>query len=269
MNKYIRQFQQMIETPPQVISMDDLNRKGKPKKRKQRNEKQQSRAEAVVSALSVVNAMTLTGEYVTGDVSEQEKADVIEFVEWFLHQYDDDRVMGAIKENWPWGPRVFRLYNGMKQEQTMIDAENAWNILSRSEQKQAEALADIIWSHRTYRKISITYNDDSVWKNEIPKTVPKNQLNDCKDTIRLMIGDFMYNGGAMIYRRGAKEKGKYIVCGFVAGMRNGKHEILSYPIDDLREACETMPDGSRQVWDDDIYDVIELPKEEPLFRVVK
>lgn len=261
-NRYIAGFLKGLNNVPMEIGAN-----GKIEKRKS----PRTEAERVVGALSIVNAISLTVGFEDGNATEEDGAEVEEFVEWFYDLYgENDVILSAIDKNWPDEARIFRLNRQIVTAQLAAEMRESWDSLQESEQEKAEAVTSLIWSHRVDREIMVTVSENDSYTMVFPKVIAKKELEAARNMLLFAVGDFMYRGGVMLYRKSTGTK-KDKVYGFMSQELKGKRTVVSYPVEKLRIACETMPDGSRHVWEDDDYDVIELPweKSRSQFRLVK
>ena len=198
--------------------------------------KKDNSTENIISFLSVTNAR-LIGQSASG-ISEKLENEVLDFVQYFMENYYL-KTESDIYANWPNGPFVFRLADEIIERNTLQNCEMAYASLSDKQKKDADALVEKIFSIRANRYVSFV-NEETVLELEIPRTIPRYELDFHKAQLKFICCIMLLNGGAMTVRA-IRNRNHTEIFG-VRAQKGGLWEPVSK--ESMIRAHTTMPDGS-------------------------
>lgn len=156
---------------------------------------------SIVGSLSMINAYTIG---ISQNLLFDDALDIINFYDWFFKEYEDnEKVFEEIYDNWgEEGPRIFRLANyfiEMKNEAYLFDLyENYDNNIKNC----IDSLYNFILNIRETRLLTFSYNKQEIGDDylDIPKVIRKNDLDDYKKELKLLIIKFVDLGGSFVLR---------------------------------------------------------------------
>lgn len=225
-NKYIMGFEEALNIEPVVI------------RGKQNNKNSRTEEEKALSALSVVNSMTLCGEYLQNDgISKEEEKRVLEFMAYFIKKYgNNEKLFKMIKRNWPDGPRIFRIYNSIldthegRFQEEMLELRRKAGKAALAEIKP---FSNYICSHKKDR--FITYLESNLEPHEY-SFKENDQDPKVQEFIEAIFLHAKRYGGIITYRR-VEDSDCHVVC--TARCTNGK--ISSVSKREIRESMKNAP----------------------------
>ena len=195
-----------------------------------------SSTENIISFLSITNAR-LIGQSAAG-ISEKLENEVLDFVQYFMENYYL-KTESDIYANWPNGPFVFRLADEIIERNTFQNCEIAYADLSNRQKKDVNTLFDKIFNIRAARHISFV-DGQSIIELEIPRTIPRCELDFHKAQLKFLCCLLLLNGGAMTIRA-IRNQNHTEIFG-VRAQKGGLWEPVSK--ESMIRAHTTMPDGS-------------------------
>lgn len=175
----------------------------------------------MMSAVALINSqLLLLATKNPEDIPEEKQEEIIE-----VYHYAVDRMMTStsneekILENW-FGdyPLLFRMGDTFVIRKEIKEMENYVSNLSKGKQDLFQKIVDKIWNTR--KKRTLVVDDDLI---KIPKTIPKEYLEENKNLIRVLVSHFFKYGCVLIFSQEDKEK---IVKMGMKKSKNGKIEII-------------------------------------------
>lgn len=171
-----------------------------------------------------------------------------EFLLSFMDEYGrNNKVMLAIEDNWgEAGPRIFRM--GAYALENSKEFPRGDNVpLTEKQAAMRDQLVDYIFDQNTCRTVTFLVNNpDGGFANQqlqFPEDISKKDMPSAREVAGDWIGYTLMFSGAIILRlHDIGRNGKDILNGFTVT----EDAIIPLPAQQLQEAQETMPDGTRR-----------------------
>lgn len=160
--------------------------------------KKSDKPENIISFLSVTNARLLA-KIGTNQVDEDLKKEIIEFYNFFMENYEAE-TRKARKNNWPNDALVLRMGSEFAYEDYQNNIKNKIDSFPSDILQEAEILNDIIFGFRKDKILTLNHNTEHIESLSIPRTIPREYLNDSKETVLLHICELIDTGGSIVVR---------------------------------------------------------------------
>lgn len=191
----------------------------------------------VCMRLSILEAYT--DEFSKEEIYENRNK-FISFYEYFCDNFEEINDMLDESENYP-----FVLYLGeyYLEEEEMETVREEFETLPDKVKKNAETLIEYIWNIRERRWISLC-TDDSLQTLDLYKNIRKDEINSRKESLNHLIKKAVLSDSAGLMFRYVKDKKKKET--YINGFKFEDGNIEKLEINDLIDAMELQPDGSRE-----------------------
>lgn len=190
----------------------------------------------IIDFLSIMNARLLGQKSIPGPLA----AEIVEFAEYFDENFYD-LMFDDMMDQWGQDPLILRLAGSIMHEQYCIERKDFIESASDFIKKEAQTLADTLFSIREERELAFVYDlDDETIAGTyfLPKRIPKNELQDAKEELLYICTVIVGYAGAITVRLTKKEHME------VFGVRVFPNHIWS-PVgkEEMRKASLITPDG--------------------------
>lgn len=152
----------------------------------------------IISFISVMNAKILV-QIRDNDVPEKLRNEILEFYYYFIKNYEQKTRKVRIN-NWPNDALILRMGATFAREDYLASVKEEIEKFSSDVRREAESLLDTIFNIRKDKIISIVYSDGKTDVLQIPRTIPREELDNSKTEVLFFLGSLVDVGGSATVR---------------------------------------------------------------------
>lgn len=157
----------------------------------------------IVGALSILNAYSLAEA--AGDDEKYFKKDgkeLIEFTNWFLGNYNMDKLHKRFVRNWGGNPRILNIGVYLREQKALKELNELSKTLTSIQKENVDILFNYIWKKRCTRTLCFTFwdtNEKAGFVNfTLDKYIPKVKLDGFKGFIRGYVSKAILESGSLV-----------------------------------------------------------------------
>ena len=196
-----------------------------------------SNADAVIQAISMLNAKSL--------VKVPSDEDLLEFGDYFMNRYgSNQKVMKKIQTNWGEdGPRIFRLIAGADSNQFIAEMDEEYERLSSTKRKMINKLVDYILSRPGWVQASVNYDLDDYNTYFVDEGETEEHIAFARKELRAEATRMLLDGAGMTIRfKDPQYPDKEVVC----GIRSHGQKFSTISASEMKACAECQPDGHQE-----------------------
>lgn len=141
----------------------------------------------------------------------------------------------------------------IENDPEISDATSIYLKLPKEKQNEIDNLCKYLWEIRKTREIIIFYSDQSAEKIVFEEDIPDINIEYKLKILQTVVTKFMTKGGGMVLRLHSA-KSKDVIMGFSC-INMG---IRCLSVDEIKNAMELQPDGSKVIYDDQEYAMADI-----------